>query len=93
MLEAFQVVWFKRDLRVTDHEAIFQASLSQLPTVFLYLHEPDVFQSVHYSARHERFIWESVQELKLHFESKKLSFLALEMSAVSCFEILISLGL
>ena len=93
MLEAFQVVWFKRDLRVTDHEAIFQASLSQLPTVFLYLHEPDVFQSVHYSARHERFIWESIKELKLHFETRKLPFLALEMSAVSCFEILISLGL
>ena len=93
MLEAFQVVWFKRDLRVTDNEAIFQASLSQLPTVFIYLHEPDVFQSVHYSARHERFIWESVQELKLHLEARKLAFLALEMSAVSCFELLISMGL
>lgn len=93
MFEAFQVVWFKRDLRITDHEALFQASQSELPTVFLYLHEPDVFQSVHYSARHERFIWESVQELKLHFEAHKLCFLALEMSAVSCFEILISLGL
>lgn len=93
MFEAFQVVWFKRDLRITDHEALFQALQSQLPTVFLYLHEPDIFQSVHYSARHERFIWESVQELKLHFEARKLAFLALEMNAVSCFELLISLGL
>ena len=93
MSAAFQVVWFKRDLRITDHEALFNASQSNLPTLFLYLHEPEVFQSVHYSARHERFIWESLQELKSHFDARKLPLLALEMNAIACFEILISKGL
>ena len=93
MTEAFQVVWYKRDLRITDHEALFQASQLQLPTVFLYIHEPEVFESVHYSPRHERFIWESIEELKLHFSQKQLEFFSVEMSAVACFEKLISLGL
>ncbi len=93
MNEAFQVVWFKRDLRLTDHEALFQASQWSLPTIFLYIHEPEVFGSVHYSPRHERFIWESVEELKAHFAQKKLAFFSVEMSAIMCFEKLISLGL
>jgi len=93
MAPPFQVVWFKRDLRITDHEAILRASGSSLPTLFLYIHEPDVFRSVHYSPRHERFIWESIQELNTHFLTNKLSFISVEMTAVSCFNRLIELGL
>ena len=93
MLNSFQVVWFKRDLRITDHEALLQASASNLPTLFLYIHEPEVFKSVHYSSRHERFVWESVVELNQYFTSRKLNFISVEMSAKTCFNQLIDLGL
>lgn len=93
MPEDFQVVWFKRDLRITDHAAIEKAAQSLLPTVFLYIHEPSLFQSVHYSARHERFIWESVQELRSFFIEKDLIFWSLEAEACDVFEVLRSQGL
>ena len=89
----FQVVWFKRDLRLTDHEALLHACKSPIPTVFVYIHEPELFQSVHYSPRHERFIWESIQELSASFLQKGLPFFAVEMAAETCFDFLASCGL
>ncbi len=93
MEDAFQILWFKRDLRVHDHEALRYASEQNMPVVFIYIHEPEVFQSTHYSPRHERFIWESIVELKAFFNDKNLPFFAVEMSAISLFERLISYGL
>ncbi len=93
MDNAFQIVWFKRDLRIQDHEAILEASRQTLPVVFVYLHEPELFQSTHYSPRHERFVWESIIELKAFFQAKKLPFFAIEMEAIPLFESLIAMGL
>lgn len=63
------VVWFKRDLRLTDHAAIQCAADKGLPLLFLYIHEPSVFRSGHYSSRHERFVWESIREMSDHLQS------------------------
>lgn len=93
MKPPFQVVWFKRDLRLTDHAAIQYASEQELPTIFLYIHEPSVFSSVHYSSRHERFIWESIKELIEAFKCKKLTFFAVEAEALPVFEFLVTMGL
>ncbi len=58
------MVWFKRDLRVSDNEAVQYALEQNGPALFLYIHEPSVYQSEHYSPRHERFIWESLLDLE-----------------------------
>ena len=31
--DKIQVVWLKRDLRITDHKPLFEASINQIPTL------------------------------------------------------------
>jgi deoxyribodipyrimidine photo-lyase len=57
-----QVVWFKRDLRVTDHAPLTLAG--QLgPVLPLYIIEPGLWGEPDASGRHWAFIAESLQEL------------------------------
>lgn len=56
------VVWFKRDLRTVDHEALAKASMhsSVLP---LYILEPELWQQPDMSYRHYAFLSESLYDL------------------------------
>ena len=57
------VVWFKRDLRISDHEPLAEAA--QRGTVLpLYVFEPDVWASPDMSQRHRWWVTESVKELR-----------------------------
>jgi deoxyribodipyrimidine photo-lyase len=62
------VVWFKRDLRFTDHEALYQAQKQALPILLLYCFEPSVMQYHDSDVRHWRFVYQSLREMneKLH---------------------------
>ena len=39
-----QIVWFKRDLRITDHKPLFEASINSIPTLLIYIVETDYWQ-------------------------------------------------
>ena len=58
------VVWFKRDLRLQDHEplhhAVSVATDMGYPVLPLYLFEPDIMADPHHSERHWRFVWQSL---------------------------------
>ena len=58
------VVWFKRDLRINDHEPFVAATKSELPIVPVYLYEPSLIDDPHYSDRQWRFVWQSLVYLK-----------------------------
>lgn len=58
------IVWFKRDLRFIDNEALFHAHQSDLPVLLLYIFEPSVMNYDDSDVRHWRFIYESIQELQ-----------------------------
>lgn len=58
------LVWFKRDLRLSDHEPLKAASQSDLPALLLYVIEPMLQQDPHYSLRHWRFIWQSLTDMQ-----------------------------
>lgn len=58
-----QVVWFKRDLRVSDHTPLMSAATAG-PTLPLYVFEPDVWRSPDMSDRHRWWVTESVAELR-----------------------------
>ena len=62
------VVWFKRDLRFTDHEALYQAQKQALPILLMYCFEPSVMQYHDSDVRHWRFVYQSLREMneKLH---------------------------
>ncbi|MCC5926883.1 MAG: DNA photolyase family protein [Bacteroidetes bacterium] len=57
------VVWFKRDLRLTDHLPLKQAAESQLPVLLVYVVEPSVILAKDFDQRHLRFIWQSLDEM------------------------------
>jgi deoxyribodipyrimidine photo-lyase len=57
------LVWFKRDLRVTDHSALIQASAAGSAAA-LYIIEPQWLSSPECSARHIAFVLTSLNALK-----------------------------
>jgi deoxyribodipyrimidine photo-lyase len=61
---AVNIVWFKRDLRFIDNEALFSAHNSGLPLLLIYCFEPTVMNSPDSDVRHWRFIYESIQDLQ-----------------------------
>jgi deoxyribodipyrimidine photo-lyase len=62
--KAINIVWFKRDLRFTDHEVLFYASQQNIPILLLYFFEPSVMNNDDSDVRHWRFIYESIQDLQ-----------------------------
>jgi deoxyribodipyrimidine photo-lyase len=88
---SINVVWFKRDFRVSDHEAVLHALNNNKPCLFLYIHEPSVFQSEHYSKRHERFVWESISDLRIALEKLGFPLIALECEVIEAFNMLIDI--
>ena len=64
--ESIVIVWFKRDLRIHDHEPLTTAASLQnkgIKVLPLYVVEPDYWQLPDSSARHWRFISQSLAEL------------------------------
>lgn len=59
-----QVVWFKRDLRLRDHEALSVAA-SRGPVVGLVVYEPSLWSLPDSSGRHAAFYQECLAEFKL----------------------------
>ncbi|WP_419148818.1 FAD-binding domain-containing protein [Pseudoalteromonas 'SMAR'] len=54
------LVWLKRDLRVSDHRPLYEASRNGLPTLVLYVIEPPYWQLADSSARQFQFIASSL---------------------------------
>ncbi len=74
--EHINVVWFKRDLRLQDNEAINNAILADKPILLLYVFENSLKEDNHYSERHWNFIKQSLQDLNkqlLPFKTKVLT--------------------
>lgn len=61
--EEIAVVWFKRDLRLHDNEAILNALNSGNKVLFIYLFEESLLRDEHYSERHWNFVKESLRDI------------------------------
>ncbi|TYP94043.1 deoxyribodipyrimidine photo-lyase family protein (cryptochrome) [Fodinibius salinus] len=66
--QTIDVVWFKRDLRLSDHVPLKHAIESPRPVLLLYIFEPSLFESDHYGNRHGRFVWESLCDMRDQLE-------------------------
>lgn len=66
--EKINIVWFKRDLRFTDHEPLFLAQKSGLPTLLIYLFEPSVMTNDDSDIRHWRFVYQSLLDMQSKLE-------------------------
>jgi len=61
--QEINIVWFKRDLRFTDHEPLYFAQQSNLPILLVYVFEPSVIAYPDSDVRHWRFVYESLKEM------------------------------
>ncbi len=62
------IVWFKRDLRLQENEAVFNALKSDEPVLLLYVFEQLLIDDNHYSQRHWDFIKQSLVDLNEQLE-------------------------
>ncbi|TAD84484.1 MAG: deoxyribodipyrimidine photo-lyase [Bacteroidetes bacterium] len=69
---SINVVWFKRDLRLTDHAPLAQACAAKVPVLLLYLFEPELMAAPDHDLRHARFAWQSLQNLQRLLGAKHL---------------------
>jgi deoxyribodipyrimidine photo-lyase len=58
-----QVVWFKRDLRIRDHEPLTRAAANG-PVLPLYIVEPELWKQPDAAAQHWEYIATSLRELR-----------------------------
>ena len=58
------VLWFKRDLRLSDHLPLKRAIEQGLPLILLYVFEPELMEAADSDVRHWRFVYESLNQLK-----------------------------
>jgi deoxyribodipyrimidine photo-lyase len=84
------VVWFKRDLRISDHAPLKQAIQKDARVLLIYLLEPSLQNDPHYSNRHWQFVADSLQELKQELSLKNASLHIFKTEALPFFEALVS---
>jgi deoxyribodipyrimidine photo-lyase len=76
------IVWFKRDLRLEDHKALFHALQNNEPTLLLYIFEPSLQHDIHYSQRHFDFIKQSLAEMQANLLPYHTEILIIESEVV-----------
>ncbi|TCK64877.1 deoxyribodipyrimidine photo-lyase family protein (cryptochrome) [Winogradskyella wandonensis] len=74
--EHIDVVWFKRDLRLEDNEALFRALETKNRVLLLYSFENFILNDPHYSERHFNFIKESIRDINSRLETLNTSILS-----------------
>ncbi|CAN1491070.1 PhrB Deoxyribodipyrimidine photolyase [Flavobacteriaceae bacterium] len=84
--KAINIVWFKRDLRLVDNEALFNAQQSALPFLLLYCFEPSVMNYADSDTRHWRFVYESIQDLQQKLSVSNSKFYFFQNEAITIFE-------
>jgi len=59
----FDIVWFKRDLRLSDHAPLMYAIENGNPLLLIYFFEPAIINAPQSDSRHWRFVYQSIVEL------------------------------
>ncbi len=68
MKEKINIVWFKRDLRIEDHEPFVAAAKEKYPILLLYFFEPSLMSLPETDDRHWRFCYQSIVSLNKKLE-------------------------
>lgn len=83
------IVWFKKDLRLFDHAPLYHAlqnaHVDGGEVLFLYLHEPDIFQAPDFSAFHQQFLFDSLIDLHTRLKPFKGKIYYQEKNALDFF--------
>lgn len=63
------VLWFKRDLRTTDHSPAAMAIAHGLPVICLYVYEPELLDHPDSDIRHWRFAHQSILQMNQYLHT------------------------
>ncbi|MFK7924338.1 MAG: FAD-binding domain-containing protein [Bacteroidia bacterium] len=74
-MKTINIVWLKRDLRLSDHAPLKAAAESGLPVLILYCFEPSLIAAEDYALRHWRFIWQSLEDMQQRLSERSISIL------------------
>lgn len=88
MRQEINIVWFKRDLRLVDNTALLSAASSRIPLVLVYILEPSLEKDINYSARHWRFVFESIADLNNQLKPINGEVLIIRAEVIQAFELL-----
>ena len=80
-MDRVQVVWLKKDLRVSDHRPLAEAA-ARGPVVALFLYEDELIAADDFSGRHLRFLNDCLRSLQGDLQSLGLSLLLRRGNAV-----------
>ena len=83
--ELINVVWLKRDLRLHDNEALFNAVRSGKRFLIIYAFENILLNDVHYNERHWNFIKESLADLNKELENYNTKIFSVQSDIISVF--------
>lgn len=78
----FNIVWFKRDIRLHDHQPLLQAIHSQRPTLLLFVVEPILVNAPDYSNRHWQFQFDCLIDVGKKLKSNQLQLVVLQGDVV-----------
>ena len=82
------VVWLKRDLRLSDHEALHNALATKKRCLLMYVFEDILLSDFHYSARHFDFIKQSIVEMNNQLNLFNTQVLCLKGSVIEALDTL-----
>ncbi|WP_298765982.1 cryptochrome/deoxyribodipyrimidine photo-lyase family protein [uncultured Polaribacter sp.] len=88
--EEIHVVWLKRDLRLQDNEAIYNAFKTGKRILFIYVFENSLLKDPHYDKRHWDFIKQSLQDLNTDLKNYNSKVLCVQTEVVSAFNQLLN---
>jgi len=80
------VVWFKRDLRLLDHEPLVRAIASKQKILFLFSFEPLWTNDAHYSDKHINFIKQRLTDLQRQLKPFGTKVLVVDHEILSVLE-------
>ena len=86
--QAINIVWFKRDLRFSDHTPLAKAVQSDLPCLLVYNFEPLLIEDPHYSLRHWRFVYQSLVDMNKQLKKYQTQVAIYNQEMISLFKTL-----
>ena len=82
------IVWFKRDLRLSDHQPLCHAIEDGSPVLLLAFLEPSLMKAPQSDTRHWRFVYQSIQDMKERLGSRGHDILLLHAEVLPVFKAL-----
>ena len=82
-------MWFKRDLRFTDHEPLYLAQQQPLPLLLLYCFEPSLINYADSDVRHWRFVYQSLQDMQQKLSALNAQLFVVNSEVIPVFEALV----